>query len=125
MPRLLRADAPRLPRIRRRPAIGCADTVGGVAKIRQLRYFVAPTAAGEALLVEAREAIERLDAALETARRAAHGEAGRLRVGFEAAGAGRLSTQARARFLAPFPRVRVEPRRFEWGGAVAAVREGD
>jgi DNA-binding transcriptional LysR family regulator len=73
----------------------------------------------------ARAAIERFDAALEAARQAARGQTGRLRVGFEAAGAGRLSTQARARFLARFPHVRVEPRRFEWGGEVAAVREGE
>jgi DNA-binding transcriptional LysR family regulator len=97
----------------------------GVPLLERSSRGVAPTPAGEALLLEARAAIASFDAALETARRAAQGEAGRLRVGFEAAGAGRLSTQARARFLARFPRVRVEPRRFEWGGEVAALREGD
>jgi DNA-binding transcriptional LysR family regulator len=97
----------------------------GVPLLERSSRGVAPTAAGEALLVEARELVERFDAALETARQAAHGQAGRLRVGFEAAGAGRLSTQARARFLARFPHVRVEPRRFEWGGEVAALRDGD
>ena len=73
---------------------------------------VAPTAAGTTLVHEAREAIARFDAAIDAARRAATGQTGRLRVGFEAAGAGRQSTQARARFLARFPPVRVEPRRF-------------
>jgi DNA-binding transcriptional LysR family regulator len=97
----------------------------GVSLLERSSRGVTPTAAGEALLVEARHAVQSFDAALETARRAAHGEAGRLRVGFEAAGAGRLSTQARARFLARFPHVRVEPRRFEWGGEVAALRDGD
>ena len=53
------------------------------------------------------------------------GQTGRLRVGFEAAGAGRLSTQSRARFLARFPHVRVEPRRYDWGGEVAGLREGE
>jgi DNA-binding transcriptional LysR family regulator len=86
---------------------------------------VAPTPAGTTLVHEAREAIARFDAALVAARRAASGEAGRLRVGFEAAGAGRLSTQSRARFLARFPHVRVEPRRFDWGGEVPALRDGD
>src|SRR5918992_2460424 len=97
----------------------------GVSLLERSSRGVAPTAAGEALLVEARHAIESFEAALETARRAAHGEAGRLRVRLQAAGAGRLSTQARARFLARFPHVRVEPRRFEWGGEVAAVRDGE
>jgi DNA-binding transcriptional LysR family regulator len=101
------------------------ETELGVPLLERSSRGVAPTAAGEALLVKARDAIESFDAALETARRAAHGEAGRLRVGFEAAGAGRLSTQARARFLARFPHVRVEPRRFEWGGEVAPLRDGD
>ena len=86
---------------------------------------VSPTPAGTALLLEARDAIARFDAALDAARRAATGETGRLRVGFEAAGAGRISTQSRARFLARFPHVRVEPRRFEWGGEVPALRDGD
>jgi DNA-binding transcriptional LysR family regulator len=97
----------------------------GVELLARSSRGVQVTPAGEALLGEAREAIARFDAALDAARRAARGQTGRLRVGFEAAGAGRLSTQARARFLARFPHVRVEPRRFEWGGEVAAVREGE
>jgi len=75
--------------------------------------------------VDAREAIARFDAAMEATRGAAQGQTGRLRVGFEAAGAGQLSTRSRARFLARFPHVRVEPRRFEWGGEVAALRDGE
>src|SRR4051812_297993 len=97
----------------------------GVALLERSARGVRPTAAGAALLPEARTAIAAFDHALETARRAAGGEAGVLRVGFEAAGAGRLSTQARARFIARFPHVRVEPRRFDWGGEVAALREGE
>jgi DNA-binding transcriptional LysR family regulator len=95
----------------------------GVELLERSSRGVELTPAGTALLAEAGPAIERFDAALEAGRRAARGQAGRLRVGFEAAGAGRLSTQARARFLARFPHVRVEPRRFEWGGEVAALRE--
>jgi DNA-binding transcriptional LysR family regulator len=86
---------------------------------------VALTAAGEALLAHGRVAIEQFDAALEAARSAARGQSGRLRVGFEATGAGPLSTRARARFLTRFQDVRVEPRRFEWGAEVAALRDGE
>lgn len=93
----------------------------GVELLERSRRGVTPTSAGDALLPRARDVIERFDAALK----AAQGQTGRLRVGFEAAGAGRLSTQSRARFLSRFPHVRVEPRRFEWGGEVAALREGE
>jgi DNA-binding transcriptional LysR family regulator len=96
----------------------------GMQLLERSSRGVAPTPAGAALLGEAPAAIERFEAALAAARDAARGRTGRLRVGFEAAGAGRLSTQARARFLARFPHVRVEPRRFDWGGEVSALREG-
>jgi DNA-binding transcriptional LysR family regulator len=97
----------------------------GVELLERSSRGVTPTPAGAALLPEAKDAIARFDGALDAARRAAQGQTGRLRVGFEAAGAGRLSTQSRARFLARFPHVRVEPRRFEWGGEVAALRDGE
>jgi DNA-binding transcriptional LysR family regulator len=93
----------------------------GVSLLERSSRGVAVTAAGEALAAGARTAIEAFDSALAAAR----GQTGRLRVGFEAAGAGRLSTQSRARFLARFPHVRVEPRRYDWGGEVAALREGE
>ena len=96
----------------------------GVQLLERSSRGVATTPAGDALLTEATEAIARFDAALDAARRAARGQTGRLRVGFEAAGAGRLSTQSRARFLARFPHVRLEPRRFEWGGEVAGAARG-
>jgi DNA-binding transcriptional LysR family regulator len=97
----------------------------GVQLLDRSSRGVTPTPAGEGLLAQAREAIASFDLALDAARRAAKGQTGRLRVGFEAAGAGPLSTQARARFLSRFPHVRVEPRRFDWGGEVAALREGE
>lgn len=93
----------------------------GVELLERSSRGVALTPAGDALLARARTAIEHFDAALEAAR----GRTGRLRVGFEAAGAGRLSTRSRARLIARFPHVRVEPRRFDWGGEVAALREGE
>jgi DNA-binding transcriptional LysR family regulator len=97
------------------------ETELGVSLLERSSRGVTVTGAGEALLAGARTAIEAFDGALAAAR----GQTGRLRVGFEAAGAGRLSTQSRARFLARFPGVRVEPRRYDWGGEVAALREGE
>jgi len=93
----------------------------GVELLTRGSRGVTLTPAGEALLAAAHDAIAAFDAALDAAR----GRTGRLRVGFEAAGAGRLSTQARARLIARFPHVRVEPRRYDWGGEVAALREGE
>jgi hypothetical protein len=43
-----------------------------------------------------------------------------LRIGFEASGAGELTTRARAEFARPHPAVRVQPKRYDWGGAAAA-----
>ena len=97
----------------------------GVELLERSARGVSVTPAGAALLNRAHDAIAAFDGALQAAREAAAGQTGHLRVGFEAAGAGRLSTQSRARFLARFPNVRVEPRRFEWGGEVAALREGE
>src|SRR5918999_6030295 len=88
----------------------------GVELLERSSRGVALTGAGETLLHEAREVLARLDEAVLRTREAARGRAGRLRVGFEAAGAGLLSTRARARFTRRFPHVRVEPKRFEWGG---------
>ena len=97
----------------------------GVELLARSSRGVALTPAGAVLVGEARAAIERFDAALAAVREAAAGQTGHLRVGFEAAGAGRLSTRSRARFLARFPHVRVEPRRYDWGGEVAGLREGE
>ncbi|MDA0159305.1 LysR family transcriptional regulator [Solirubrobacter ginsenosidimutans] len=97
----------------------------GVELLARSSRGVAVTPAGDVLVGEAREAIARFDAALAAVREAADGQTGRLRVGFEAAGAGTLSTRSRARFLARFPHVRVEPRRYDWGGEVAGLRDGE
>ena len=97
----------------------------GVRLLDRSTRRVSLTPAGEALLHEGRDAVAGFSHALEEARRAARGEAGRLRVGFVAAGAGVLATTARARFAHRFPHVRVEPKRFGWGGEVQALRDGD
>jgi DNA-binding transcriptional LysR family regulator len=82
------------------------------------------TPAGEMLLQEGRKAVAQVDLALARTQQAHRGEAGHLRVGFEAAGAGSLTTRARARFARRFPDVSVTPRRFDWGGEVDALRDG-
>ncbi|WP_327242366.1 LysR substrate-binding domain-containing protein [Streptomyces sp. NBC_01320] len=64
---------------------------------------------------------ERVTAAAERHRR---GETGVLRVGFEASGAGELTTRARAEFARRHPGVRVAPKRYDWGQEAAALRDG-
>jgi DNA-binding transcriptional LysR family regulator len=95
----------------------------GTQLLRRTSRQVELTPAGEVLLADAREALAGLDAAVDRARRAGRGEVGRLRVGFQASGAGRLSTLARARFAAEHPGVRVEPKRFDWGREPEGLRE--
>ncbi|GAA1284042.1 LysR family transcriptional regulator [Saccharothrix xinjiangensis] len=82
------------------------------------------TAAGEALLPVARRLIADWQAAQRTARGIAAAEKRVLRIGFEATGAGPLTTRARTAFAARHPDVTVEPKRFDWGGEVAALRDG-
>ena len=67
---------------------GLESELGVQLLVRSSRGVTA-TAAGAALLPEASEAVAQFDRALEVARGAGDGRAGRLRVGFEAAGAGR------------------------------------
>ncbi|MBW4720625.1 LysR family transcriptional regulator [Saccharothrix obliqua] len=80
------------------------------------------TAAGEALLPMARGLIADWQAAQREVRGAVAVKV--LRIGFEATGAGPLTTRARTAFAAAHPDVAVEPKRFDWGGEVAALRDG-
>lgn len=96
----------------------------GTRLLRRNSRRVELTGPGEVLLADAREVLAQLDHAIDRAARAGRGELGRLRVGFEASGAGELSTLARARFAREHPAVRVEPKRFDWGGEAAGLREG-
>lgn len=97
----------------------------GVELLERSSRGVAPTAAGAALIEDARDLVGRFDAAIARAQRTAAGQDGVLRVGFEATGAGPLTTGSRARFADRFPHVRVEPKRFDWGGEVPALRDGE
>lgn len=85
---------------------------------------VRATAAGEDVVAEAREAVRRTERVAEAARRHLRAAAGVLRVGFEASGAGELTTRSRAEFARRHPAVRVEPKRFEWGEEAAGLRDG-
>jgi DNA-binding transcriptional LysR family regulator len=97
----------------------------GTQLLRRNSRRVSLTRPGEMLLADAREVLAELDHAVDRAARAGRGEIGRLRVGFEASGAGEVSTLARARFAREHPAVRVEPKRFDWGGEAAGLRDGD
>ncbi len=96
----------------------------GTQLLRRNSRRVELTHAGEVLLADAREVLTHLDQAIDRAERAGRGELGRLRVGFEASRAGELSTLARARCAREHPGVRVEPKRFDWGGEAAGLRDG-
>jgi DNA-binding transcriptional LysR family regulator len=85
---------------------------------------VTATAAGRDIVAEARRTLQQADRVAGVAARHRRGETGVLRVGFEASGAGELTTQARAEFVRRHPGVRVVPKRFDWGQEVAALRDG-
>jgi DNA-binding transcriptional LysR family regulator len=85
---------------------------------------VTPTEAGREVIREARAAVLAADRVGAAADRYRRGLAGLLRVGFEATGAGQLTTRSRAEFARRYPGVRVEPKRFDWGQEAAALRDG-
>ncbi|MFD0659535.1 LysR family transcriptional regulator [Thermocatellispora tengchongensis] len=82
------------------------------------------TPAGQALLPAAKDLIEQWTDAFRQARVTAAAHDRVLRIGFQATGAGKLGTRARALFEERHPGVSVEPRSFDWAGEVAALREG-
>ncbi|WP_433473183.1 LysR family transcriptional regulator [Spirillospora sp. CA-142024] len=85
---------------------------------------VAPTPAGRDVIAEARRTVRQADRVAAVAERHRRGQTGVLRVGFEASGAGELTTRARAEFARTHPGVRVEPKRYDWGGEAAALHAG-
>lgn len=82
------------------------------------------TPAGRDVVTEARRTLRQADRVLAVAERHRCQEKAVLRVGFEASGAGELTTRARAEFARRNPGVRVEPKRFDWGQEAAALRDG-
>ncbi|WP_392675438.1 LysR family transcriptional regulator [Streptomyces sp. LN785] len=85
---------------------------------------VTATAAGHDVIEEARLTVRQSERVTDAADRHRRGETGVLRVGFEASGAGELTTRARAEFARRHPGVRVAPKRYDWGQEAAAVRNG-
>ena len=85
---------------------------------------VTATEAGREVISQARAAVLAADRVTAAADRHRRGVAGLLRVGFEATGAGPLTTRSRAEFARRYPGVRVEPKRFDWGQEAAALRDG-
>lgn len=85
---------------------------------------VAATAAGLDVITEARLTLRQSERVTTAAERHRRGETGVLRVGFEASGAGKLTTRARAEFARRHPGVRVAPKRYDWGQEAAALRDG-
>jgi len=96
----------------------------GVRLVHRTARRVELTDAGSDVLAAARRALSDIDAVSAAAARHRDGEAGTLRIGFEATGAGELGTLARRRFAERHPLVRTEPKRFEWGGEADALRDG-
>ncbi|MFF1870405.1 LysR family transcriptional regulator [Streptomyces sp. CB03911] len=82
------------------------------------------TAAGLDVVAEARRTLRQADRVTAAAERHLRGETGVLRVGFEASGAGELTTRARAEFARRHPGVQVTPKRFDWSEEAAALRDG-
>jgi DNA-binding transcriptional LysR family regulator len=82
------------------------------------------TRAGEDLVAAARRVLDDWELALRQVRGARAARERLLRVGFVATGAGPLGRRARAVFGARRPDVRIEPKRFEWGGEAEALRQG-
>jgi DNA-binding transcriptional LysR family regulator len=97
----------------------------GVRLLDRSPRGVTVTEAGRDVVAQARRTVRAADKVTSTAKDHRHGQTGRLRIGFEATGAGELGTLARQRFTERFPAVRVELQRFDWGGEADALRRGD
>lgn len=96
--------------------------IGGPLLIRSTRH-VELTAAGEALLAEARMLLADSSRALERARSLARGEAGTLSVGSLGPAPGDLLAPIMAQFSSEQPRVRVEVRGFDFTEFIEGVKE--
>jgi DNA-binding transcriptional LysR family regulator len=85
---------------------------------------VTATSAGRDVVAEAQRTLRHAERVTAAAERHRRGETGVLRVGFEASGAGELTTRARAEFARRHPGVQVTPKRFDWSQEAAALRDG-
>ncbi|WP_026924379.1 LysR family transcriptional regulator [Glycomyces arizonensis] len=96
----------------------------GVRLFERTPGGVVATAAGRDVVRAASEAVRRADLVAAVAARHRRDADRVLRVGFEASGAGELTTKARAEFARRHPGARVEPKRFDWGEEAEALRDG-
>ncbi|WP_420159423.1 LysR family transcriptional regulator [Nocardiopsis sp. CNT-189] len=83
------------------------------------------TPAGRALLPAAQRITAAWCSGKRAARSARAAQEREVRLGFEATGAGALTTRARMLFERRNPGSAVLPHRFGWGGEAAALREGE
>lgn len=83
------------------------------------------TEAGADLLPEAKAVLAQVRDLEQIAERHRAGDAGRLRIGFEASAAGRLSTMARSEFARRHPDVSIETRSYDWREELTALRQGE
>ncbi|MFD0019990.1 LysR family transcriptional regulator [Streptomyces sp. NPDC058382] len=105
-------------------ALKSLETELGVRLFDRHAGGVSATAAGRDVIAEAVLTVRQSERVPAAAARHTRGETGVLRVGFEASGAGELTTRARAEFARRHPGVRVTPKRYDWGQEAGALRDG-
>ncbi|MBL1068755.1 LysR family transcriptional regulator [Streptomyces sp. 7-21] len=96
----------------------------GVTLLRRHPRGVDLTEAGQDVVAQARLALQAAQRVRDAAARHAPLAARRLRVGYQASGAGSLAARLRAAFEAGNPGIVVEPRGCEWAREADALREG-
>ncbi|MFD4977297.1 LysR family transcriptional regulator [Streptomyces sp. NPDC058424] len=97
----------------------------GVELFRRTSRHVELTAAGEAVLVEARKTLAAADRTIAVARSAARGKASRLTVGFVANAAAELTPAILEEFGRRHPHVDVQMRQFAFPDPLAGLGDGD
>jgi len=80
---------------------------------------------GVEVFSQARKVLAEAERVQAIASRSRAGETGRLRVGFQATGAGELSAAALGEFGRRHPKVKVELKRFDWGEDAQGLRGGE
>lgn len=105
--------------------IAALEREAGVRLLHRSRPRVAPTAAGEMLLVHARRIIAAAELALAETRRAARGEAGRVRLGFTSSAAHTLLPRIMTEAARVLPGVALDLREMSIADQLAALRRGE
>ncbi len=105
--------------------IGALERDVGVSLLHRSRPRVTPTAAGEILLAHARRILAATDLALAETRRAARGEAGRVRLGFTSSAAHALLPRIMAAAARSLPGVALDLREMPIAEQLTALRRGE